>query len=678
MAALEEAGDLLWVTDPEGRIQHVNAAFEQSLGYAREDARGRLAADLLATDSLEGPPQREAGRAPAPGEARRGLVVVRDRDGGLRHLEETVAPMEAGGEIRGHVAVARDVTDAVTHRHMLAHGQRLARLGGWEYDPATDRAWWTEEAYRVLGVPVHLDPGPRTLLPRIHPEDRERVHRALADALGGDGPYEAEFRVRDEDGGERTVRSRAGVERGESGQVVRLVGVVQDVSELRAAEERAWRLAYYDGLTGLPNRQLFCERMDQALPHLGRHERAGAVVLLDLDRFGAINQELGAAGGDRVLKTAAERLGRELRPGDLLARFDSDLFAVFFDDIDRQDQVPPLLERLREALGCPLPTGEGEVLVTACMGVALYPGGGRSAGDLLQAAESALQGARDKGRNRYELYHRIMRVRGDTDLGLEAELHRAVEREELHLEYQPQVALDGEHIVGVEALLRWQRPGGEAVSPARFVPVLEETGLIQGVGEWVLERACHQARQWCRGPDGRPPRLSVNLSVRQFADPERLCRSVFRALERSGLDPDCLELEITEGLFLDPHLNPRGSIERLRERGVRVALDDFGTGYSALGYLHRFPLDTLKIDQCFIRDLDAPRAEGLVQGILNLARPFDLTVVAEGVETAEHARRLHELGCPLAQGFGYARPQPAAALGGLLADGGRLPLHATL
>jgi EAL domain-containing protein (putative c-di-GMP-specific phosphodiesterase class I) len=295
---------------------------------------------------------------------------------------------------------------------------------------------------------------------------------------------------------------------------------------------------------------------------------------------------------------------------------------------------------------------------------------------LLQAAESALQRARRKGRNSYEIYHRSLPgPASGPDAGLEAELHRAVERGELHLAYQPQVDLAQERLCGVEALLRWRRPDGEAVSPARFIPALEETGLIQGVGEWILEEACHQARGWTASGSAGPPRLSVNLSVRQFGDPERLCRAVFRALDNSGLDPARLELEITEGLFLESELHPRDSIQRLRERGVRVALDDFGTGYSALGYLHRFPLDTLKIDQCFIRDLDAPHAEDLVSGILNLARPFGLEVVAEGVETADHARRLHRLGCPLAQGFGYARPGTPGQVAKLLRAGGHLPLQ---
>ena len=663
----EQSGDMVWITDAAGTIEYVNPRFTEVTGFTPEEARGASVGRLLAPGHQRPDFYRDMEHRLARGEAFQDTFLHQTRNGRLVYLEETISPLRAeDGEVRHHVATARDVTDRLSLERRLEEAQHLAQVGSWELDPVSRKAYWSQETYRILGISPARSASPEAFLERVHPDDRDRVRQALEASLADQTDYEVTYRIVRPDGEVRSLLSRARVDADANGRTLRMVGAVMDVTEFKAAEERIQHLAYYDPLTGLPNRHLFAERLAQALSHAHRHNRVVAVLLLDLDQFRQINDALGHEVGDQVLKEVAQRLDQVLREGDIAARFSEDQFGVLLDDLAEENDILATVQTLRDRIGQSLPVSGHELVLTVCLGISAFPTCGRDAATLLRSADTALHRAKDEGRDRYAFFNPEMHARAAEHLGMEAALRQALERDELFLLYQPQVDLASGEIIGVEALLRWQHPEWGTISPARFIPVLEDTGLIVPVSEWVLDTACRQARQW-EEAGHRPIRMGVNLSVRHFAAGKSLVRGVTTALEDSGLDPERLELEITESLFLEDLPGTLGILQTLHGMGVRFALDDFGTGYSALAYLRSFPIDTLKVDRSFIQGMDSPQSEELVRAIVNMAQPFSLDVVAEGVEDWTQAARLRSMGCPLAQGFGYSRPIPPEEVAELLA-----------
>ncbi|TCO81205.1 PAS domain S-box-containing protein/diguanylate cyclase (GGDEF)-like protein [Plasticicumulans lactativorans] len=446
-----------------------------------------------------------------------------------------------------------------------------------------------------------------------------------------------------------------------------LLVLLNDVTARRQAEERAAYLSSHDPLTDLPNRSLLNDRLRQALAMARRHGRGLAVLYIDIDRFKLVNDSLGRAAGDRLLRVLANRLRGTLRAGDTVCRIAADEFVVLVNDIRSPEQAGLVAEKLRAMLATPLTLDHEELRPSCSVGVALFPDDGTDVETLLRNADMAMHLAKESGRDGYRFFTRDLDRRASERLALENGLRRALERGEFVLHYQPQVSLVDGGLTGFEALLRWQHPDWGLVAPGRFVPVAEETGLIVPIGDWVIREACRQNREWQDTGFPRVP-VAVNMSAAQFRQAD-LVERVDAAIAASGLAPIWLEIELTESILMGESEATVTTIDRLKALGVRLAIDDFGTGYSNLGYLKRFAVDTLKIDRSFVRDLagNTPQDEAIVAAIIGLAHSLGLGVTAEGVEQPQQAERLVALGCTHAQGFHFGRPQAAAAINAHLA-----------
>jgi diguanylate cyclase (GGDEF)-like protein/PAS domain S-box-containing protein len=441
-------------------------------------------------------------------------------------------------------------------------------------------------------------------------------------------------------------------------------GILRDISERKHAQERIAHLAHHDGLTGLPNRVLFRDRLDQALARARRESDHVAVLCLDLDRFKEVNDVFGHPAGDALLKQIANLLAACVRETDTVARLGGDEFAIVQVGLSQPSGVSVLVERIFEELAGPLRVQDHDVLTGTSIGIAIAPVDGNEPDSLLKNADIALYRAKAEGRGTFRFFEPGMDARLQARRLLEHQLRLAFAQEHLEIHYQPQVDLVRNQIVGFEALVRWPHPDWGHVPPAEFIPIAEETGLILQLGEWVLRRACQDAAAW-------PPafKVAVNLSPVQFQRGD-LAEVVASALETAGLEPSRLELEITEGTLVRDAEGALAVLRRLKDFGVRIAMDDFGTGYSSLSYLRRFPFDKIKIDQSFIRGLEQnPDDAAIVRATLGLGHSLGLATTAEGVETHGQASYLRAQGCQEVQGFLYGRPTPVAELRELIEGG---------
>jgi diguanylate cyclase (GGDEF)-like protein/PAS domain S-box-containing protein len=447
----------------------------------------------------------------------------------------------------------------------------------------------------------------------------------------------------------------------EEDQIVGYVVTFKDVSSRKNMEEKIKYHAYYDTLTGLPNRILFKDRLNQGLTYASRNSKKLAVLVLDLDRFKVINDTLGHSVGDQLLQEVSRRLTACSQIGDTVSRQGGDEFTIILPSIDYDDQVISYAEQVLEAFVKPFNLEGEEVFIKTSIGIALYPGDGENTEDLLKNADTAMYKAKEFGGNNYQFYTNGMENRTFESVKLENDLYRALENQEFSIYYQPQMNTESGKMFGVEALLRWNHPTRGIVSPAEFIPMAEETGLIVPIGEWVLRNACKQVKQWQEEGYGNL-NLSVNLSVRQF-EQRNLVSMVKQVLEETGLSPQLLELELTENLIVKNTEVTLKTMEQLKDLGINISIDDFGTGYSSLGYLKNFPIKTLKIDKSFIDDVmtDTNNA-AITNTIITLGQNMNLNVIAEGVETAEQVEFLSAKGCQLVQGYFFSRPLKAEEL----------------
>jgi diguanylate cyclase (GGDEF)-like protein/PAS domain S-box-containing protein len=543
-------------------------------------------------------------------------------------------------------------------RERLEMAVESSEIALWEWDLKTNTvhftSGWSKVASNGTGEEVFAV---------NHPDDAPVFLKALTDTVKGDtSDFVAEYRVRTNDDSWRWIYSRGRVTvRDEKGHALRLHGSSMNIHKRKLAEERAEVLATRDSLTGLPNRQLLIDRVGHTIASAARQGSGAAFMFIDLDRFKTINDSLGHHIGDELLKRVATRLSVCVRASDTVARLGGDEFAVLIEGIAVNEVESPRLvaEKIITALSTPINI-DGQLLATSCsIGVAVYPGDGRDAATLMRNADTAMYHAKDRGRNGFQFFSEEMNARAQERLAMESYLRQAVRRNELMLYYQPKFNLVTGELTGAEALLRWQHPRRGLLTPPSFISISEEIGLIVPIGEWVLERACEQLAQWREFKSDM--QISVNLSVGQITNGDRLMRAVRQALDWAKLPASALDLEITESLIMQSVEEKVVLLNGLGKLGVSLSIDDFGTGYSSLAYLKRLPVDCIKIDGAFVRDIVTDLNDrAIVQAILALADSLELRTVAEGVETRQQMEALREMGCAEYQGYFASRPLPPA------------------
>jgi len=547
----------------------------------------------------------------------------------------------------------------------IEHVLDMARDAFVETDAGGNLTEWNRQSEVLFGWSRDEVLG-RPVTEFLFPERHRRAARRELESMGSSSSVMTRTRPRElslvhREGYEVRVLGSAYVVG--SGADLRIGGFLYDQDEDKAAEEALAHAYLHDSLTGLPNRTLFTYRLAYALAKGKSAPGSIAVLVLDLDRFKAINDGLGHEVGDEVLVAAAGRLEMADGTAEVIARLGGDEFLVLFDGDDAQGAAVAYAERALEALSSPIRAGDGEVFITASIGVACTSNRVNEATPLLSNADAAMYQAKRRGGGTVEVFGEVMRMRVLDRMNTEHSLHRALERSELRLFYQPVVEINGARAVGVEALLRWEHPEQGLVAPSKFIPVAEESGLIIPIGAWVLHEACRQLCMWRADRFGGPRgAVEVNLSARQIDHPE-IISTVERILDDTGLPPSNLTLEITESALMHDAASALRVLEALKNLGVTLAIDDFGTGYSSLSHLQRFPLDILKIDKSFVDELGDDRGGAeIVAAVIKLAHALGLRVIAEGVETERQLDELLRLDCDFAQGYLFSRPVPAHEL----------------
>ncbi len=511
---------------------------------------------------------------------------------------------------------------------------------------------------------------PKLLKSGVH---NAAFYREMWETLNTCGNWQGEITNRRKDGSLVSEWLNISCVRDGSGNVANYVGAFSDLSERKSAAERIQYLASYDTLTALPNRNLFADRLGQALLTAHRFERGAAVILLDLDRLRLVNETFGPPCGDEVLVEVARRLQLQVREGDTVGRRGGNEFGFVMANLGQERDALALAQRMLEAIAVPFVIAGETTVITASIGIAVYPKDGTAGDSLLKCADAALHRAKQGGRNTFRFYSPQMDADAARRLALENGLREALNRNELSVHYQPQISLESGQMLGMEALLRWHSPQFGHVSPVEFIPIAEETGLIIPIGEWVLRTACRQTKAWL-DLGLMPLRVAVNLSTRQFRQ-ANLAATLASALADSGLAAGALELEITESAFVDDLEEAVLICRKLKSLGVKLSLDDFGTGYSSLAYISRFPFDKIKIDQSFVRDItENPVNAAIATAAIVMARSLNLSVLAEGVETEAQASFLRGRRCDAMQGFLFSKPLPPDEFAPLLRGNKRLPL----
>lgn len=598
-----------------------------------------------------------------------------DRDLDLEAMQAGAAGYLVKGEINAPILersiryaftqALKVLTESERHfRTLVQNGSDIITV----LDPDGNITYQSPSIERVLGHRPDEMIGTRAFT-YVHPKDVARVRDSFARNLNRPGVHEPiSMRVRHENGSWRhmeMVTNNLMHEPGVGGFVLN----TRDVTDRKALEERLAHQAFHDDLTDMPNRSLFLTSLEKALDRARAGGGRVAVLFMDLDSFRVVNDSLGHSAGDAALVKVAARLRGCLRPGDLAARFGGDEFVALLQDVAGEYEVTEVAGRIVRDLGVPFDLHGRKMAFSASIGAVLSDTSElQGAAGLLRAADVALHRAKEENKAGYAVFDETMNARALERLDLETDLRRAVEHEEFAIHYQPKVDLRTGRIIGTEALARWFSPERGMVSPAKFIPVAEETGMIKPIGRWVLREACLQAREWQRTlASVLPTAISVNLSAAQLDDP-RFVEEVAAVMEETGVDPASLILEITESMMMKDAEGVVDKLKGLKELGLRIAVDDFGTGYSSLSYLKRFPIDLLKIDRAFVDGLGHEAGDtAIVRAIIGLARALSLEVTAEGIETAEQLELLRDLGCDYGQGYYFARPLLSVEAGEFLA-----------
>ncbi len=661
--AIEQTADATVITDRNGIIEYVNPAHRVVTGYMPEEVIGKTSS-IFKSGQHDQAFYERLWTTILGGEVFRERFVNRHRDGSLYFEDKTITPIKnEQGQVTHFVATGRDITRRMQTAEALQKSEQRFRSVV-ENAPVSihtiDRNGrildMNAAGLRMLGAANLAQLHGQEVLATVGESDRARVREVLGETLSG-----KENRVEFTTVSGRIFDSRLIPVRDDSGTIQYLLGVTEDITEYRQAEERLNYLAHYDLLTGFPNRILLQDRLNQAMFEAGRRERLVAILFLDLDRFKIINDTLGHDRGDALLKQVASRLSACVRSEDTISRLGGDEFTIVLGNLEHVDQAARVAQKIIDSFVPPFSIAGRELFISASIGITLYPFDDNDIDNLLRNADAAMYHAKDLGRNTFQFYTAELNRRTAQRLRLETALRHALDRDELQLHYQPQIDLSTGSIIGVEALLHWQHPDMGLIPPLEFISLAEETGLIIPIGEWVLRMACRQAQGWERA-GLRRIQIAVNLSARQFQHHD-LTDLVRQVLDETGAAPDCLDLELTESILMQNTEKTLATMNELHRLGVAFSMDDFGTGYSSLAYLRRFPIDTLKIDQSFVRDIpDNSNDAAIAQAIIALAHSLGIRVIAEGVETVEQFEFMRAHRCDAMQGYYFSRPVTASQM----------------
>lgn len=671
----------IFQTTPEGRYLNVNPALAQIYGYESPEEL------MLVVNDIEHKLYVEHDR-------RKKFVALLEEQETLTNFESQIYCKD--GSIIWISETARVVRD-VNHQVLYYEGfvsnttkikqieialqeseERYALIiqgskdGFWDWNLHSNQIFFSTRWKSMLGYEEgEIGNKPEDWFNRIHPDDAFRVHQEITACIEGNPTqFESEYRIQHKDGHYLWMLSQGWVVRNSNGKIYRILGSQTEITERKQAEEQLIHDALHDSLTGLPNRVLFMDRLGHAVQLSKRYDKYYfAVLFIDLDRFKVINDSLGHLVGDQLLIEIAQRLSHCLRECDTFARLGGDEFVILLDDIQDAQHATLIAERIQTALKTPFELMGHEVFASASIGIILGTTQYDRAEDLLRDADTAMYRAKGLGRSRYQIFDPSMHEHAMTILRLENDMRRAISNQEFHLHYQPIVSLRTNRILGFEALLRWQHPTRGLIAPSEFIAIAEETGLIIPLGWWVLREACRQMKEWqLQFPSNPPLSISVNVSSKQFAQ-SNLVEEIEKVLQETGLSAQSLKLEITESTVMENADAATVMLQRLRDLDIHLSIDDFGTGYSSLGYLHRFPVDTLKIDRSFVDGVenDLEKME-IIRTVVTLAWNLGMDIVAEGVETKKQLAQLKALHCENGQGYLFSKPMSNTAVIRLLQE----------
>lgn len=682
---LHSAPDGMVVINQEGIIQLVNQQLARMFGYEADELIGTSIELLVPLSARDGHAklrasfvQEDAGNRPMADGV--GRLSGLHKNGHEFAIDISLARLpDIDGQGAAVCAAVRDISERKRLENELAVREQEFRT---LVENASDTvARYGVDMRRVYANPAFADlvEGGADVLIGKKPSEWPGGETGVAYEAGmlkvliSNQPHEMELEWRDKGGKQRHSLISLTPEFDKHGEVVSILAVGRDITELNNFRQKIHQMAFYDTLTGLPNRALFNDRLNQMVTDAAWHGHTAGVMMIDLDHFKEVNDSLGHAAGDELLCETASRLSECVRAYDTVARLGGDEFSVLLPDIRSGDDLGRVASKMLSMLNRPFILEGKEVFVSGSVGIATFPEDGHAPNDLLKFADSAMYFAKRSGRNNFRFYSRDLTESSNERLMLESDLRRAIERHELLLYYQPKISLASNHMIGSEALLRWMHPTLGMVPPDKFINIAEDSGQIVEIGEWVLREACRTAVLWNRN-EKQTHKVAINLSPRQFQSPD-LFESVCSILEESGCRTEWIELEITESLLLEEGGDILNTLESFRSMGITIAIDDFGTGYSALSYLARFPINTLKIDRSFTnRVTDSDYHAEVVRAILSIAESLGQKVVAEGVETLEQARFLQEHGCHIAQGYLFGKPLPQTELESRLHQGASMAL----
>lgn len=679
-AFLDCVPDPAWIKDATHRYVAVNAAFramcEFQVGGADVEVIDVTDFNLLPLEMAEQALQEDL-EVISGQTAKRGRLVVFNPAGEARQYEtHRVALLDGVGGVAGTIGVAYDVTEIAARAAQVRDRERtlstlVEKLPAVAYTRLPDADWsmtFVSEGCRQLTgyEPAEfLSNGVRSWASIISADDFVRAWHDVQNQLAQGPNYSVEYRVMSPEGESLWVSERGVGIHNAQGELTSLVGVIMDFTETRHYLEEMVHRDTHDTLTGVANRPLLVDHLRHGIAYAKRYDRMVATFVVNIDHFKYVNQSLGHDAGDELLKGVALRLRSALREHDSVARLGADSFAMTLIDNDSLGGAIQAMTRVLSSVRAPFMIGDTEIVVTCSVGCALYPNDGPDPETLLRRADTAMRHARNLGGDCYYFYSADSDRRTEERLHIEASLRRAIENDEMVVHYQPQVSAKDGRFIGMEALVRWKHPEMGMVAPGRFIPVAEESDLIVTIGSWIMEEACRQTKSLI--DDGYAVgHVAVNLSPRQFRDPELIAR-VSDILKRTGLDPKYLELEITESLAMKDVDAVVAKLKELKSLGLLMAIDDFGTGYSSLSYLRRFPIDRLKIDQSFTREVTSSSdGAAIARAVIQLGHALDLRVIAEGVETESQLHFLRENRCDEIQGYFFSRPMDAGSLRELL------------